>query len=99
MPKFKAKIECPSCNKKVLAYRASDGRILITTVAGLSLAIFGAVIGSGIGIASGGWAAPATIPLAAIGLVVGAGLGYTISDKTMDKPTCPNCNKPLDFGF
>ena len=99
MPEKVAKIMCSNCGKTIVAYRAAGGRILVTTSAGLILAGIGAVIGSGIGIASGGWGIPATIPLAAFGLVVGAGLGYIISDKTMDKPTCPNCKKEINLGI
>jgi LGFP repeat len=94
-----ASIVCTNCKKKVHAYRAWAGRILVTTSAGLALAAVGGVIGASIGLATGGFGAPATIPLAAIGLVVGAGLGYIISDKTLDLPTCPKCKHPINLGF
>ena len=94
-----ATIICPNCKKKVHAYRAWGGRILVTTTAGLVLAGVGAFIGASIGIVTGGWGAPATIPLAAIGLVVGAGFGYVISDKTLDRPTCPKCHHSIDLGL
>ncbi len=94
-----ATIVCPNCKKKVHAYRAWGGRILVTTGAGVAVAIVGGIIGAGIGLASGGWGGAATIPLAAMGLVVGAGLGYIVSDKTLDRPTCPHCKHPIDLGF
>src|SRR5439155_19552847 len=76
-----ATIICPNCKNKVHAYRAWGGRIFITTTAGVAVAIAGAIFGATVGLATGGWGAPATIPAAAIGLVVGAGLGYIVSDK------------------
>jgi hypothetical protein len=94
-----ATIICPNCKKKVHAYRAWGGRILVTTSAGVAVGIVGGVVGAGIGLATGGWGGAATIPLAAIGLVVGAGLGYIVSDKTLDRPTCPHCKHPVDLGF
>lgn len=93
-----AKVTCPNCGKEVVAYRTSKGRLLITTVAGVGLAIFGAAIGSAFGIATGGWAAPATIPAAAVGLVVGAGAGYIVSDKAADAPRCPKCDDKINLG-
>jgi hypothetical protein len=94
-----ATIICSNCKKKVHAYRAWGGRILVTTGAGVAVAIAGGMIGASVGLASGGWGAPATIPLAAIGLVLGLGLGYVVSDKTLDRPTCPRCKQPIDLGF
>ena len=82
-----------------MAYRTWGGRILITSGAGVALAVVGGIIGAGIGLATGGTAGPATIPGIAIGLVVGAGFGYIISDKTTDKPTCPKCKGTIDLGF
>jgi len=97
MPKKIAEVVCPHCGKKVLAYRDPSGRILVTTTLGVGLAVAGGIIGAGIGIATGGWGIPATIPLAAFGLVVGSGLGYIIGDKAIDKPKCPKCGKSIDL--
>lgn len=72
---------------------------MITTGLGIALAVIGGVIGAGIGIASGGWGIPATVPLAAFGLVVGAGLGYIIGDKAIDKAKCPKCKKRINLGI
>ena len=94
-----ASIVCRNCKRKVHAYRAWGGRVFVTTSAGIALAVVGGIIGAGIGIATGGWGAPATIPLAAVCLVVGAGLGYIISDATLDPPTCPKCRHPINLGF
>ena len=99
MPQNVANIICPSCGKSVVAYRAANGRILVTTTAGIALASVGAFIGAGFGLATGGWGIPATVPFAAFGLVVGAGLGYIISDKTIDKPRCPNCKTGINLGI
>lgn len=94
-----AKVKCPNCRKKVVAFRATGGRILVTSTAGLALAGVGGFIGAGIGLATGGWAAPATIPAATVGLVVGLGAGYIISDKTMDKHRCPKCQNTINLGI
>ena len=99
MPERVAKVVCPWCHETVVAYRTHGGRILVTTALGLILGGVGAFIGAGIGIASGGWGIPATIPMAAVGLVVGAGVGYIIADKKIDKPRCPKCGKPIDLGI
>ena len=94
-----AQIVCPHCGKKVIAYRAIAGRVLVTSTAGIALAIVGGTIGASIGIASGGWGIPAKVPLAAIGLVVGTGFGYIVSDKTFDKAKCPCCDGRLSIPF
>jgi len=94
-----AKVTCPHCDKEVVAYRTKKGRVLVTTLAGVGLALFGGAIGSTVGLATGGWAAPATIPGAAVGLVVGAGVGYIVSDKATDSPRCPSCERDIDMGL
>jgi len=99
MPKRIAKVICSVCGKTVVAYRATKGRILVTTTAGLVLAGIGGLIGTGFGIASGGWGVPATIPLAIVGLVVGSGLGYLVADNVLDKVKCPKCGARLDLGL
>ena len=98
MAKRFAKVTCPNCGKEVVAYRTKGGRILITTVAGLGMAAAGAAIGSAFGIATGGWAAPATIPGAVIGLVTGAGLGYIVAENATDPTRCPKCDSQIDLG-
>jgi len=32
-----------------------------------------------------------------IGMIVGGGLGYIVSDKTIDKPTCPKCKNKIEL--
>jgi hypothetical protein len=93
MPKKIAEIICPHCASKVVAYRDNKGRIYVTTSLGVVLAVVGGIVGASIGIASGGWAIPATIPVAALGLVVGSGAGYVLGDKAVDKVRCPKCRK------
>ena len=99
MPEKIAEVICPNCGERVVAYRGPFGRILVTSGLGIALAIAGGIIGASIGVVSGGWGIPATIPLAAFGLVIGAGAGYTIGDKAIDMPRCPNCNKPINLGI
>lgn len=99
MGKQLAKVVCPSCGQPIVAYRAATGRILITSTAGVVLAGVGAGVGSVIGLAAGGAAMTATIPLAAIGLVLGAGAGYLVADNAVDKATCPKCKKQLHLGI
>jgi len=94
-----AEVICPTCGIRVVAYRTIGGRILVTSGAGIVLAIVGGVIGAAIGLATGGEAMPATIPGVAIGFVVGCGYGYVTSDKTLDRPKCPNCKQPINLGF
>jgi hypothetical protein len=94
-----AEVICPTCGERVVAYRTVKGRILVTSGTGVVLAVVGGVIGAAIGIATGGEAMPATIPGVAIGLVVGSGYGYVTSDKTLDRPKCPNCKQPIRFRF
>ena len=88
--KKKATIECPHCRKKVHIYRVKKGRVLITTSAGVVLGTVGGFVGAGVGLAFGGGAMAATIPLAAVGVIVGAGLGYIAGDK-VDSYKCPKC--------
>jgi len=95
--KKKAEVICPHCGQKIIVIRTRGGRILITTVLGLTLAGVGGVIGAGIGIATAGTAVAATIPLAAIGLVVGLGAGYLVGDKAVDKHKCPKCKKRINL--
>jgi endogenous inhibitor of DNA gyrase (YacG/DUF329 family) len=99
MPHQIAKTKCPHCRATVVAYRDSKGRILVTTTLGLILAGIGFFIGGSIGIATGGWGIPATVPLAVFGLVVGAGAGYIISDKLIDKAKCPKCKNSINLGI
>lgn len=99
MPEKLAEVKCPHCGVLVVAYRDSKGRILVTSSAGLVLAGIGAVIGASIGIATGGWGIPATVPMAVFGLVVGAGFGYIMSDKFIDRPKCPKCNRSINLGI
>ena len=99
MPKKIAEMKCPHCDSTIVAYRDSKGRVLITSGLGIALAVVGGIIGSGIGIATGGWGIPATVPLAAFGLVIGAGAGYMLGDKAVDKTKCPKCKEVIDLGF
>lgn len=99
MPQKVAEVKCPHCGKTVVAYRVANGRILVTTVLGIALAVVGGIIGASIGIATGGWGIPATIPLGAFGLVVGAGAGYIIGNKAIDKPKCPKCGGMINLGL
>ncbi len=92
-----AQIKCPYCGKDVIALRDKKGRILITTTSALVLGGFGGFIGGSIGIATGGWGIAATVPLGIIGMIVGGGLGYIVSDKTIDKPTCPKCKNKIEL--
>jgi hypothetical protein len=82
-----------------MALRTADGRILVTTAAGIALAGVGAAIGAGIGLATGGAGVAATVPLAAVGLVVGAGAGYLIGDKLVDRPWCPSCRAEISLNL
>jgi hypothetical protein len=97
VPKKIAEIICPNCKSTVVAYRDNKGRIYVTTSLGVVLAVVGGIVGATVGIASGGWAIPATIPAAALGLLVGSGAGYLLADKTLDKAKCPKCGKPIDI--
>lgn len=99
MPKKIAQIVCPHCNSTVVAYRDKKGRIYVTTSAGVVLAVLGGILGSAVGLASGGWAIPATVPVAALGLVVGSGLGYVVGDKAVDAWKCPKCHKKVELGL
>ena len=93
-----SKVECSNCKKMVHAYRTKKGRVLITTTGGLALGVIGGAIGTGIGIATGGWASAATIPMGVAGAVLGSGVGYLLGD-TADKPHCPNCEEKIDLGI
>ena len=99
MPNKIAEITCPHCESKVVAYRDKKGRVYVTTSLGVGLAVVGGIVGASIGVASGGWAIPATIPGAALGLLVGSGAGYILGDKAVDKPKCPKCRKRFDMGL
>lgn len=99
MPEKIAEIICPHCNSKIVAYRDSTGRVLIASGLGIVLAFVGGIIGASIGIATGGWGIPATVPLAIFGFVVGSGTGYIIGDKAVDMPKCPKCGKEIELGL
>lgn len=94
-----AKVVCPNCESTVVAYRASGGRVIVTTTGGLILGGVGALIGVGIGITALAVGVAGTVPLGAVGAVVGSGLGYIISDKTLDKPKCPKCKHNIDLAI
>lgn len=93
-----ARIQCPHCSKKIHAFRTKKGRILVTTTGGLVLAGVGGTIGASIGIATGGWAAPATIPMGVAGAVLGMGLGYLVGDN-LDNAYCPSCGETINLGI
>ena len=99
MPKKIAEFPCPHCESKVVAYRDKKGRVYVTTSMGVVLAVVGGILGASFGVATGGWAIPATIPGAALGLLVGSGAGYILGDKAVDKAKCPKCRKRIDMGL
>ena len=93
-----AKVQCPNCDKMVHAYRTKKGRMFLTTGGAILLGGAGAVVGTGIGIATAGWGAPATKFLGAGGAALGGGAGYIAGDN-VDKPQCPNCEETIKLGI
>lgn len=92
------KVECPHCGKLVYAYRTKSGRVAGATTGALALGGLGVAVGSGIGIASGGWAAAATKYLGSGLAAMGGGYGYIAGD-AKDQVRCPNCGEDIELGL
>lgn len=93
-----AKVECPNCEKMVRAYRTKKGRIVGATTTALALGGIGALVGAGVGLASGGTATAATYHYGGGLAVIGGGYGY-LGGSAADDPQCPNCEEKLELGL
>ena len=89
-------VPCPHCDKLTAPNRDRKGRIVATT-AGLSVgAVAGGLLGSIVGIATGGTAIAGTIP---VGMSLGAhlgGAGLFVGSK-IDKIRCMECKTEIGF--
>lgn len=93
-----AKVECPNCDNMVHAYRTKKGRVVGATASAAGLGVFGAMVGAGIGVATGGTATAATYYLSGGLAAIGGGYGY-LGGSVADKPKCPNCEEPIELGI